>query len=113
MHVIIIFMKSIDAQDLKNKIDKKENIVIIDVRTPQELSRGKIAGSINIPLDSFENEIDSHVTDKNENIYLYCLSGSRSIMASQIMDRKGYQNVFNLTSGLLAWRNKNYPLVAD
>lgn len=104
-------MKNVSAEDLKNKIDLGEKIVIIDVRTPQELTRGKIEGAINIPLDFFESEIERKVKDKNTNVYLYCLSGSRSIMATQIMERKGYKNVFNVLSGMLAWRAKNYPQV--
>ena len=104
-------MVNIQADDLKKKIDSGEKITIIDVRTPMEVSRGKIEGSINIPLDFFDSEIESQVKDKNSEVYLYCLSGSRSIMAAQIMERKGYKNVFNVISGLLALRSKGYPLV--
>lgn len=104
-------MVNVQADDLKRKIDSKEKIVIIDVRTPMEVSRGKVEGSINIPLDFFESEIERKVKNKNTEVYLFCLSGSRSIIAAQIMDRKGYKNVFNVLSGLLAWRAKSYPLV--
>jgi rhodanese-related sulfurtransferase len=102
---------NISVEDLKQRIDSGEKITLIDVRTPQELTRGKIDGAINIPLDFFESEIENKVKDKNTNVYLYCLSGSRSIMATQIMERKGYKNVFNVLSGLLAWRAKGYPQV--
>lgn len=104
-------MVNVQADELKRKIDSKEKIVIIDVRTPMEVSRGKVEGSINIPLDFFESEIERKVKNKNTEVYLFCLSGSRSIIAAQIMDRKGYKNVFNVLSGLLAWRAKSYPLV--
>lgn len=102
---------NINVEELKRKIDLGEKITIIDVRTPMEVSRGKIEGSINIPLDFFDSEIESKVKDKNSEVYLYCLSGGRSIMAAQIMERKGYKNVNNVISGLLAWRSKSYPLV--
>ncbi len=102
---------NINAEDLKKKIDSGEKITIIDVRTPMEFSRGKIENSLNIPLDFFESEIERKVKDKNTEVYLYCLSGSRSVIAAQIMERKGYKNVFNVISGLLAWRSKSYPLV--
>lgn len=104
-------MVNIQAEDLKRKIDSGEKIIIIDVRTPMEVTRGKIEGSINIPLDFIDSEIEGKVKDKNSEVYLYCLSGSRSIMAAQIMERKGYKNVFNVLSGLLAWRAKGYLLV--
>lgn len=104
-------MVNVQVDVLKKKIDAAEKIIIIDVRTPMEVSRGKIENSVNIPLDFFESEIERKVKDKNAEVYLYCLSGSRSIIAAQIMERKGYKNVFNVLSGLLAWRAKNYPLV--
>lgn len=103
-------MINVNVEDLKEKIDNGEKIVLIDVRTPAEVSRGKIDGSINIPLDTFENDIENKVSDKNENVYLYCLSGSRSQVAAEIMDRKEYKNVFNVISGMLAWRVKGYPI---
>lgn len=104
-------MVNVKAEELKRKIDSGEKITIIDVRTPMEVMRGKVERSINIPLDFFDSEIERKVKDKNAEVYLYCLSGSRSIMAAQIMERKGYKNVFNVLSGLLAWRSKSYPLV--
>lgn len=104
-------MVNVQVDDLKRKIDSGDKVTIIDVRTPMEVSRGKIENSVNIPLDFFDSEIELKVKDKDTNVYLYCLSGSRSIMAAQIMERKGYKNVFNVLSGLLAWRAKGYPLV--
>lgn len=104
-------MINVQAEDLKIKIDSGGKITIIDVRTPMEVTRGKIKNSLNLPLDFFESEIERKVKDKNSEVYLYCLSGSRSIMAAQIMEQKGYKNVFNVLSGLLAWRSKGYPLV--
>ncbi len=102
---------NVQAEDLKKKIDSGEKITIIDVRTPMEVVRGKIENSLNLPLDFFNSEIEKKVKDKNSEVYLFWLSGSRSLIAAQIMDRKGYKNVFNIISGLLAWRSKGYPLV--
>lgn len=104
-------MVNVSAQQMKEKIDLGGSIFIIDVRTPMELARGKIEGSMNIPLDIFEEEVEKKIPDKNSEVYLYCLSGSRSSMAAQIMDNLGYKNVFSLTSGLLSWRANNFPLV--
>lgn len=103
-------MKNVSVDDLKKKIDPGAKTTIIDVRTFQEIERGKIEGSINIPLDLFESQVEEKIPDKNTEVYLYCLSGSRSVMAAQIMDEKGYKNVNNVISGMLAWRNKGYPL---
>ncbi len=47
--------------------------------------------------------------DKKQTIYIYCLSGSRSIQATESLRKMGYENAFNVKSGLLAWRAKRYP----
>lgn len=100
---------SISAEQLNDLIDKNEKITIIDVRTPQEISRGKIENSINIPLDQIQNA-GNILKDKNAPMYVYCLSGSRSAAAVERLINMGYINAINVTSGLLAWRIK-YPLV--
>lgn len=86
-------------------------VSIIDVRTPMEFSKGSIKGSTNIPVDEIAGKIEESISDKNRMIYLYCLSGSRSQMAADILTDLGYTHVFNMTNGLLMWRFKKYELV--
>lgn len=100
----------ITADDLKGILDSKKDIILIDVRTPLELTRGKIPGCINIPLDDIEAVIHSQVPDKEKEIYLYCLSGTRSDKAARILLRQGYTTVKSLTNGMLMWRYKKYPI---
>jgi len=93
-----------------NSLDNSA-ITIIDVRTPGEFSKGAIKGSVNIPVDEIAERISTSVTDKNRVLYLYCLSGSRSQMATDILNGMGYSQVFSMTNGLLMWRFKKYELV--
>lgn len=86
-------------------------VLIIDVRTPAEFSKGSIRGSVNIPVDEIAEKIGALVPDKNRIIYLYCLSGSRSQMATDILTSIGYTQVSSMTNGLLMWRFKKYELV--
>jgi rhodanese-related sulfurtransferase len=103
-------IKNITPEDLSQKIGENQQFVLLDVRTPGEFSRGKIKASINLPLDNVENRVRSVVPDLNSTVYVYCLSGSRSEVAAEIMDRLGYKNVYNLTQGMLAWRVKGFPV---
>ena len=100
----------IDAQKVYADIQVAKDIVIVDVRTEQEFSRGNIKGSINIPLQELMQKIESKMPDKNKTIYVYCLSGSRSIVAVDQMIKMGYKNVFSMKSGILAWRANQLPL---
>lgn len=102
----------VSAEDVKKAIDRKENYILLDVRTPEEYARGKIAGSINLPVDKVDCDIPKVVPDKSAKVYVYCLSGSRSIHAVDIMVKLGYTNVFDMEYGLLGWRVKYFPVVS-
>ena len=102
----------VSADDLKKSLDEKDNVVTLDVRTEGEYSRGKIEGSINIPLDYIPEKVEKSSPDKDSKIFVYCLSGSRSVYAVDEMIKMGYKNVFNLSNGLLVWRAMNFPLVS-
>jgi len=101
----------ITADEVQNAINEKKDVVLLDVRTPEEYSRGKIEGSLNISVENIPDQIISSVPDKNKTIYVYCLSGSRSEVAVAMMKQLGFTNVFTMTNGLLMWRSKKYPLV--
>ena len=61
------------------------SILVIDVRTKEEFKEGKIAKSINIPLDQLESLIVKKVPDKNKKLFVICYSGSRSAAAMRIL----------------------------
>lgn len=107
---MIATMPTATVEELKKEIDNKSDITILDVRTPGEYARGKIKGSINLQLDDIPTHVEKPLTDKNKSIYVYCLSGSRSMIAVETMIKLGYKNVFDVKSGLLAWRANQYPL---
>lgn len=86
------------------------NVTIIDVRTPQEVVKGVIKGSISIPLDDLQMQIESRIPDKGRTIYLYCLSGSRSEVAADLLTNLGYTQAFSMSNGLLMWRFKKFEL---
>jgi rhodanese-related sulfurtransferase len=101
----------ISADEVQKAINEKKDIILLDVRTPEEYGRGKIEGSMNISVENIHDQITTAVPDKNKTIYVYCLSGSRSEVAVAMMKQLGYENVYSMTSGLLMWRSKKYLLV--
>jgi len=100
----------IDTSKVKDAIDSHKDIVLLDVRTEDEYSINHIQGSINIPFDQISERVEKEIVNKKKTIYVYCLSGSRSIQAVNEMIKFGYKDVFSMASGLLTWRAKNYPL---
>ena len=100
----------ISVEEVKQSLDEKKDVVLLDVRTRDEFSRGRIAGSINVPVDEVAQKIESILPDKNKTVYVYCLSGSRSVHAVAAMEELGYAHIFDIKSGMLAWRSKKYPV---
>ena len=99
----------ISPKDLNQIFNKKlsENI-ILDVRTKEECFESKIPGSLNIDYysENFKDNLDK--LNKNLNYYIYCRSGNRSGKTVMILREKGFNNVFNLEGGILAWKKENY-----
>lgn len=102
----------IDAKEVKQALDAKENVVLLDVRTIGEFEKARIDKSISLPIQNIPIDIEKVAPDKSQKIYVYCFSGSRSLIAVEELIKLGYTNVFNLTNGLLAWRANKFPMVA-
>lgn len=96
-------MKDISAQELKKKLDDKENISLIDVREPYEHEEFNIGGLL-IPLAEIPNSGDAIQELGDTEIVLYCRSGNRSAMAQKLLKLKFGIEATNLKGGLIAWR---------
>ncbi|SMC76661.1 rhodanese-like domain-containing protein [Sporomusa malonica] len=75
---------------------------VIDVRTQQEYQDGHIPGAPLIPLNQLERRIDE--VPKNQKVLLICRSGNRSGQGTSLLRSKGFDNVYNIDGGMLAWR---------
>lgn len=100
---------SVDVEKVKEDLDNNKDVVILDVRTAEEYKNSHIQNSIHLPLEMILEYSNKVLKEKKQTIYVYCLSGSRSIQATESLRKMGY-NAFNVKSGLLAWRAKKYPL---
>lgn len=97
-------IQTISSDELVN-IRTKHKIRLIDVREKHEFKSGHIPGSINIPLSQKQLLINrSSEWNKNEPVYLYCQSGSRSGMAARQLRKLGFQQVIHLKGGMLRWK---------
>ena len=73
---------------------------IIDVRSKNEYRENHLTGSVNIPLSDIKQKIEKIVPNKNKEILLYCQSGLRSKKAIRILEKLGYNNLYNLNGGI-------------
>lgn len=78
--------------------------VILDVRTEEEFESGYIKGALNLDIRGGADFIASvEALDRSKAYFVYCRSGARSGQACQLMGQMGFENVYNLEGGVLAW----------
>lgn len=81
------------------EIYRRNNALLIDVRTPEEYREKHIDGAINIPIYEIDN-IKNEIIDSNKVILLYCKTGKRSKLVKQILIQNGYKNVYTFNAML-------------
>ena len=90
--------------------EEKKDVVILDVRTPQEVKQdGKIPNSILIPVSKLAENIDRLKKYRDKKIIVYCRSGNRSVAASRLLSSLGFK-VYNLKGGINRWKEEGLPV---
>ena len=99
----------IDVTEVKQKLDRGDNFVLIDVREPHEYKICNIPGAKLIPLGEFPKHVGEF--DPEADIVIHCKSGMRSAKACAVLKNAGFQHVRNMVGGILAWSDKVDPSV--
>ena len=89
----------------------RDDALVLDVREMKEYSEGHILDSVHIPLTNLKtrmSEIEKHKTKK---VIVACRSGHRSSHACANLRKNGFEQVYNLRGGVMAWQNANLPLI--
>ena len=102
-----VIYKTISVSDARALMESSSNVLVVDVRTPQEYAQGHLYGAVNIPLSDLSLRIGG--LEKNRPILVYCRTGHRSAQASSILVNAGFTQVYNLEGGITAWINSGYP----
>ena len=101
--------RNIAPADALALVKARQNIYLLDVRTPQEFQQARIAGAHLIPIDQLMQRVGELPQDRP--ILVYCAVGSRSAQVFSFLARRGYAEVYNLDGGISAWAAKGYPVV--
>ena len=96
-------MEDISVEELKERLDKKEDFVFVDVREEWEYEEDNL-GALNIPLGHLPHQLDQLEKYKNQELVVHCRSGARSGNAKKFLETKGYNKVRNVLGGILAYR---------
>ena len=108
---LFLFMQNGNAnqtmtyQELQNKLNAKENFVLLDVRTQEEFDAGHIPTAILLPYDEINLKAATVLPDKEKEIVLYCRSGRRSAIAKKALVELGYKDVKDF-GGISRWQGE-------
>ncbi len=105
---ILTNFPTINAQEAYSLLESDDNITLLDVRTPKEFKEdGYIESAKLIPLGVLAQNIS--MLNKSKKILVYCRSGNRSLSASRILEKSGFE-VINLSGGILEWKKSGFSV---
>jgi rhodanese-related sulfurtransferase len=106
-------MQTIDRETLKQWMDEKRDITLVEVLPLDKYEEFHLPGALNIPFGAdFEARIRENFPDRFQPIVVYCLDQdcSASPKAAETMERLGYQKVYDYEAGKVDWRHAGFPV---
>ena len=97
-------MEDIDVKELKERLEKKDKFLFLDVRDEWEYEDDNL-GAKNIPLADLPHRLEELDSYKDQEIIIHCRSGARSGNAKKFLESKGFSQVRNVLGGIMAYRD--------
>lgn len=94
-------INEMEVTELAKLKDAGENIRVIDIRQPAELNSGIIPGAEALPMHTIPLRMSE--LNPKEKLIMVCRSGARSAQACMFLQQQGYDKVYNLRGGMMAW----------
>lgn len=101
--------KDISQEALQERMKSPYDTLILDVRTEREYNNGHVPGAINIPHKELHDRLDELKPHKGKSIVLYCESGRRAGIATELLEQAGFSKLLHLKGDMKAWRNARLP----
>ncbi|MDB5253383.1 MAG: beta-lactamase [Flaviaesturariibacter sp.] len=89
----------VEADELAMDLPFDPNLIVVDVRKPTEFADGHVKGAVSIPLDEMTDPASMANFDEEQNIYVHCAGGYRSVIAASMLKRQGIHNLRNVLGG--------------
>jgi rhodanese-related sulfurtransferase len=106
-------VKEASVDQIKDKLDRGEKFLLVDVREESEFAKDHLPGAIHLGKGVIERDVEKRVPDLNAPMVLYCGGGFRSALAADNLQKMGYTNVISMDGGVREWREKKYPMTRD
>jgi len=106
-------IRELSVDEVKEKLDKREKFLLVDVREESEWAKDHLPGAIHVGKGIIERDIEERVPDVNTPLVLYCGGGFRSALAADNLQKMGYKNVLSMDGGVRGWRETGFPLTKE
>ena len=100
---------TISVDEFDKKLVETKDVQLVDVRTPEEYQEGHLKNALNYNINGSDFDTELSKLDKTKPVMVYCLGGGRSAEASEIMEKKGFSEVYNMQGGIMKWNAANKP----
>lgn len=106
-----LMAKDLKPEEFQALRKASPDLIVLDVRTAEEYRAGHIPGAINIELNNLlKGQLGPIEGKESDEIFVYCLSGSRSRFAQRYLQARGYSQIYNLPGGIGTYTKAGYPL---
>src|SRR6202162_5336085 len=103
-------VKETTVDEVKQKLDRGEKFLLVDVREESEFAKDHLPGAIHLGKGVIERDIEARVPKLDTPLVLYCGGGFRSALAADNLQKMGYTNVISMDGSIRDWWEKGYPL---
>lgn len=100
----------ISQDELLARLDRKDSVVVLDVRTPAEFAAGHVPGARNVSHDLLASRLGELDALRNQDVVLYCRSGRRVLLAEDVLRKAGVTKLLHLEGDWLAWEAAHRPV---
>jgi rhodanese-related sulfurtransferase len=104
------YVKEISLEQVRDRLAKNPNVVLIDVREDHEWEKDHAAEAIHLGKGILERDLEKTVPDLEHEIIMYCGGGYRSVLTAAAAQKMGYRNVYSLIGGYKALVQVGWPL---
>src|SRR4051812_48338711 len=101
---------TVSLEEIKQRLEQKTPMVLLDVREKDEVRAGVIPGAISVPRGFLEIQIEQKVSDRSAPIVVYCAGGTRSALAAKTLAELGYTQVESANPGFVRWKDLGFPI---
>ena len=103
-------IENVDVNKAADLLESNKDIVVLDVRTPEEFGSERIAGAINVDFRAADFAEKLAGLNKNKTYLVHCAAGGRSAKSRDIMQKAGFTSIYHMDGGMGAWESAGKPV---